>query len=321
LTMNVSYPPKITHDTIISGTNLMTTNLLGVNTNSLSFSDSKYPTDIGALLVDAGGATGLTNTSGWSTWDAAGAKTRFANFDFTGGTSIPWTTINSPLGTGLNWNLAVSPPSAVNSGTGLNYTTVLGQFGFAAGTYAIQVTCENASAFVSANPNVNMTVYSYVFNGTGYTITSLGVAACAISGFGQQTKSFTFTTTKNNAFIGVGFQRSDGQTDLNLRLNNIRIISFSSPEAGEPHSYIYSLLKIKKRYRYTDWVNVKIYVEPFEMVNFNSVPLIVDTLYEIVGYNYDVLNNNIELQLAEFIDDGTITIEAPITTLTTVDGN
>ncbi|MGC4020988.1 MAG: hypothetical protein QM734_03145 [Cyclobacteriaceae bacterium] len=318
---NAFYSSSAVKDKLIVTKNLTTSNPLGLKETTLYYSDGETQDNYGALLAST--VTGYTQTSIWSSYQGASAKGKFDNPKFTGGT-FQWFQMANPalgnqggFGAGINWSYVSSSgwATASNGGSGDYFTKVLYQSGFTSGLYSINLSVQNESAIVSVNPNIDFGIWI----SSGGTMVRLNTQVYNLTstvGFGS--KLFIFNVPVNNANIGFDMYRFGPGTDVKVWINGATINSYTSNELNQTHYYLYNVSKIKKRYKFTDFVTLSTY--PNQTVSFNSIITINGTNYEITGYSYDIVNNKLDLQLAEFIDAGLLSISNTFSNLTTING-
>lgn len=325
--INISAGSKATHDNLITTKNFATNNPISNPEETIYFSDSLNQNDLGAILA-YNKTSGLTNTSLWSSYKTSIAKKAFDNYNFLSNTlsfiQLPDTYNGTPTDTGHTWgayNKFNGYIQNINGGVGDYFTSIIGQSGFTSGLYSISVNIQNISTISSGiNPNVELFAW-FSSGGTVQRYTSSIYSLNSQSGYFS--RLFIFNVPDDNAFIGFSCARFGVGSDLQIYINSITINSYQSGEYNQPHYNLYNISKVNKRYQFTDYVTLTTYLKPSQSIYFNSIIQINSTLYEVTGYSYDILNNKISLQLAEFLTTSLLPIKFSTTTATlnSINGN
>jgi hypothetical protein len=291
----------VTFDKYFLGTNTGTTAIRNYE-KTLYFADALQTNDVGALKYHI---TGLT--SSWTTYYTA--QTQFSNGSFDGPSIVPWV----EEGSGAFWTYLGGLSNDVNA-VGSGSSKRLMQGWFKPGTYGIEVSATNDND-ISAGYVPNGWVKIVARNRDG-DLTDLG-AQYLDAGDTNVALNFTFTL-REESYLGFQVGRAGPGSDLDMRVGNIEVTAFDAPDVGVSIQELYLYQKLSQYSRFKNYLNITL--KDSCTICFYHLLKIGTKRYLISGYSYDVKNNNLDLELVEFLD-AYVFMTFTQTTMSTVDGN
>ncbi|HYG03014.1 MAG TPA: hypothetical protein VD927_11260 [Chryseosolibacter sp.] len=294
------YTSSVTFDKFYTAS-VSGTTAIAKGEDTITFADTLNDDDIGTLLI----GTGVTTT--WKNYEGI---TQFENYSFDGASLNPW----DEVGTGTAWTYLGGLSNDVRA-FGTSSSKKLTQGLFAAGDYEVTIRVKNdnpeSGGYV---PNGVVSLLSSDDNETFTTISGFTINS-GTGSFSAVTATFTLSTQK---YLGFYCFRVGPGSDLDMYVSEVNVTDYSGGSAGTSLAELYCYNKLKQRSTFKDFVRLSIKCP--NNIQFYNVLQIGDKKYSIVSYDNEIKNNQLSLDLIEYLEDNDIAITFQTINLNTVDG-
>lgn len=296
---NVVYQHEIIFDKFYSSI-LADSTAIETIEDEIFFGDTRYRSDLAALMV----GTGLTTT--WNNYN--GVNTSFTNGSFDSPTSTPW---SSSVDTGSIWNY-LTDEQAVNA-FGTTHSRTYYQLNFKPGTYNISVTVKNDNPL---SGGLEDNGYIAIRKRDKISLEWENLSSSAITrNVGYVTKTFT-VVLDDISDLGFYVFRVGSGSGLDMTVSSISVTSFTPLVSDRSLARLAAYNKLKLNSAFKEYLKLTVH---YNEVNFSNLIQINDKIYSIVGLSADLMMCKTGLELIEFLNDN-IDVTTSEQSLNTIDG-